>query len=165
MQPHVLKKIVSPDGKVLKTIRPKQVHEVDVSAVTLAETRRAMLAVTQSGGTAYGLFNHFPAQVQVAAKTGTAQTGRAGDNPLKEVHGVFIAFAPYDDPQIAFAGIVEYGASGAGSAAYVARDVFEQYFGIRDHAAEIEAAKNKQQESEKPAGKTNQSPGTADITR
>lgn len=165
MQPHVLKKIVSPDGKVLKTVRPKQVHEVDISAVTLAETRRAMLAVTQSGGTAYGLFNHFPAQVQVAAKTGTAQTGRAGDNPLKEVHGVFIAFAPYDDPQIAFAGIVEYGASGAGSAAYVARDVFEQYFGICDHAAEIEAAKNKQQESEKPAGKTNQSPGTADITR
>ena len=150
MQPHVLKKVVSPEGKVVKNVEPKLLHEVDVAPMTLAETRRAMLAVTQPGGTAYGLFNHFPGQVQVAAKTGTAQTGRVGDKSLKDVHGVFIAFAPYDDPQIAFAGVVEYGYSGSGSAGYIARDLFEQYFGIRDHAAEIDAAANSKQESEQP---------------
>jgi penicillin-binding protein 2 len=66
----------------------------------------------------------------VGAKTGTAQTGRVGDNKSKEFHGVFVAFAPYDDPQIAFAGLVEYGESGSGSAGKVAKAVFEEYFGL-----------------------------------
>lgn len=136
MEPHILKKIVSPSGKVLKEVKPKVRHRVDVDPRTLAETKRAMLAVTEPGGTAYFLFAHFPENIKVGAKTGTAQTGRRGDDPLKEFHGVFIAFAPFDNPEIAFAGVVEYGYSGGGSAGLVCRDVFEHYFGIKDHLAE-----------------------------
>lgn len=136
MEPHVLKKIVSPSGKTLKEVKPKVRHRVDLDARTLAETRRAMLAVTEPGGTAHFLFYHFPENIKVGAKTGTAETGRQGDDTLKEFHGVFIAFAPFDNPEIAFAGVVEYGYSGGGSAGLVCRDVFEHYFGIKDHLRE-----------------------------
>lgn len=139
MRPHVMKSVVSDEGKTLKTVKPEVINEVDVSTATIAETRRAMLAVTQPGGTASFLFGHFPPELQVAAKTGTAETGRQGDNPKKDFHGVFIAFAPFADPEIAFAGVIEYGYSGGGSAGYIARDVFEQYFGIKDHLAEEKA--------------------------
>lgn len=139
MQPHVVKKIVTPQGKVVKEFKPVVVRKVNVSPETIAETKRAMLEVTQPGGTAYHLFANFPPDIKVGAKTGTAETGRAGDNRKRDFHGVFIAFAPVDDPQIAFAGIVEYGFSGGGSAGYVAKAVFEQYFGIKDYIAEMEA--------------------------
>lgn len=142
MQPHLVKKIVSHDGKVLELVKPHLISKADVSASTIAQTKLAMQAVAQAGGTAYALFGDFPPEITVGAKTGTAETGRAGDNAKKEFHGVFIAFAPVDDPQIAFAGVVEYGTSGGGSAGYIARDVFQQYFGIKDHLADEEAAKN-----------------------
>lgn len=130
MQPYLVSKIVSNEGKVIKKNQPKVVKEVDVDAKTIAETKKAMLAVAQPGGTANFLFSDFPADIKVGAKTGTAQTGRAGDNQLKEFHGVFVAFAPFDDPEIAFAGVVEYGYSGSGSAGLIARDVFRHYFNL-----------------------------------
>lgn len=149
MRPYVMKKVVSDEGKTLKTVKPEVISEVDISPATIAKTKRAMLAVTQPGGTASFLFAHFPPEFQVAAKTGTAETGRQGDNPRKEFHGVFIAFAPFDNPEIAFASVIEYGYHGGSSAGYIARDVFEHYFGIKDHLADEkaqleEAASNEQ---------------------
>jgi len=133
MKPFVVKKIVSPSGKVLLENRPEVVQEVDVSPDTLAEVRKAMLQVTKPGGTAYGLFSQFPSNIQVAAKTGTAQTGRKGDKRNEEFHGIYVAFAPFEDPEIGFAGVVEYGQHGSSSAGLIARDLFEQYFGVKDH--------------------------------
>jgi penicillin-binding protein 2 len=152
MEPHILKRIVSPDGKTIKEVKPTVKHRVTVSPRTIAETKRAMLAVTEPGGTAHYLFYHFPPEIQVAAKTGTAQTGRQGDDELKEFHGVFVAFAPFDDPEIAFAGVVEYGRTGGGSAGLVCRDVFEQYFGIKDHLAEGEAETGAEAGNSLPGG-------------
>lgn len=150
MQPHVVRKVVTHQGKVVQEYKPRVLNKVDVSPRTIAETKRAMLADTQPGGTAYALFGHFPAEIGVGAKTGTAETGRVGDNARREFHGVFIAFAPYDDPEIAFAGVVEYGYSGGGSAGYIARDVFEQYFGVKDHLAPAPADnKDKPKEDKK----------------
>jgi penicillin-binding protein 2 len=133
MKPYLVSKIVSPEGELIAQSKPVVIRRVDVSPQAISETKRAMQAVTQPGGTAHFLFYHFPENIGVAAKTGTAQTGRKGDNPLKDYHGVFIAFAPVDDPEIAFAGVIEYGYSGGESAGLVARTVFEQYFGIKDH--------------------------------
>lgn len=150
MRPHVMARVVSDKGQTLKTAKPEVVHEADIKPSTIAETKRAMLAVTEPGGTAYFLFAHFPETIRVAAKTGTAEPGREGDNPKKDFHGVFVAFAPFDDPEIAFAGVIEYGYSGGSSAGLIARDVFEQYFGIKDHLAEERAA------DEAAAGSENQ---------
>ncbi|WP_128751402.1 penicillin-binding transpeptidase domain-containing protein [Desulfosporosinus sp. HMP52] len=41
----------------------------------------------------------------------------------KTYNGVFVAFAPYDKPQIAFAGVVEFGESGGSTAGYIAKAV------------------------------------------
>ncbi|MDD3268343.1 MAG: penicillin-binding protein 2 [Syntrophomonadaceae bacterium] len=135
MRPQVVQKIVSHDNKVVKQYQPELIRKVDIKDTSLEATQRAMLQVAQPGGTAYFLFSHFPANIKVAAKTGTAETGRKGDDTNREFHGVFVAFAPFDDPEIAFAGVVEYGQHGSESAGLVARAVFEQYFGLVDHLA------------------------------
>ena len=61
--------------------------------------------------------------VDAAAKTGTAQTGGRGTKS----NGVFVAFAPYDDPQIALALVIEKGGSG-GALANAAVDILNAYF-------------------------------------
>jgi penicillin-binding protein 2 len=160
MQPYMVEKIQSPNKKVVKEFKPKVIRKISVSPNTLAETRKAMLAVTQKGGTAGFLFTNFPSNIQVGAKTGSAQTGRAGDISLKEVHGVFIAFAPFDNPEIAFAGVIEYGYSGSTSAGYIAKAVFEQYFGIVDHLADEKAKKD---EKDKKKDVTNEQKTTAGV--
>jgi len=148
MRPHLLKSIANANKKTIKEVEPELVRETSVSTQTLALTRQAMAAVTQPGGTAYFLFTNFPPGIQVAAKTGTAQTNRVGDRVLGEFHGVFIAFAPADNPKVAFAGVVEYGQHGSESAGWVAKAVFEQYFGLVDHYGDIQ----KQAELKKAAG-------------
>jgi len=134
----VVDRITAPDGRVIEQFSPRVVHRVEVSPQTLAQTKQAMLAVSEPGGTAYFLFNHFPDHIKVAAKTGTAQNRRSADGSSANYNGVFLAFAPFDNPEIAFAGVVEYGYHGSESAGLVARDVFEHYFGIKDHLSSEE---------------------------
>jgi len=135
-RPYLIEKILSPDGKVVQEYKPELINEIKVSDTNLAHVRRGMKAVTEPGGTAYFLFKDFPADIGVGAKSGTAQTGRSGDRKDKDFHGVFVAFAPYNNPQIAFAGIIEYGESGGGSAGRVAKAVFEEYFGLNEKEKE-----------------------------
>ncbi|WP_049754169.1 penicillin-binding protein 2 [Heliomicrobium modesticaldum] len=127
-QPYVVDRIETPERQVVQQFGPTILNQVSLSPENLALVRRAMLAVTEQGGTASYLFNNFP--VKVGAKTGTAETGRAGDNKEKDYHGVFVAFAPYDNPEVAYAGVVEYGYHGGSSAGIVARAAFEAYFGL-----------------------------------
>jgi len=42
-------------------------------------------------------------------------------------HALFVAFAPADDPKLAVAVLVENGRSGSGTAAPIARKVFDAY--------------------------------------
>ena len=62
--------------------------------------------------------------VQAAGKTGSAQI--AAD---KEANAVFVAFAPYDKPEIALCVVVEQGGSGSEVGAIVA-DIFDYYFTV-----------------------------------
>lgn len=65
---------------------------------------------------------------KVAAKTGTATVERIVNGvSRKHDNGLIIAFAPYDDPQIAVAVVIE-GADSGGSTAPVASAIMEQYF-------------------------------------
>lgn len=135
-QPYTVQRVVSPSGAVIKEFKPQLLHEVDLNPETLAVTLDAMHHVAMPGGTGYSIFRNLPAEISGGAKTGTAQTGRTGDSKNQDYHGVFIAYAPYDDPQIAFAGVVEYGYHGSTSAGLMAKAVFEQYFKVTDHLAE-----------------------------
>ncbi|MHB1127739.1 MAG: penicillin-binding protein 2 [Bacillota bacterium] len=129
-RPYLIQKIVSQDGKVLKEFTPQLTEKVKVKPETMAVVRQGMLAVTQPGGTAGYLFANFPAAIKVGAKTGTAQTGLAGDISDSDYFGLFVAFAPYDNPKIAYAGIMEYAPNGGSTAGKVAKAMFEEYFGL-----------------------------------
>ena len=64
--------------------------------------------------------------VDAAAKTGTIQTGDAKNN-----NGAFVCFAPYDDPQIAVAIVIEKGGTGAALASIpiiIVFVAFQKYF-------------------------------------
>lgn len=78
------------------------------------------LVANDPAGSAYQTFGGY--RPLVAAKTGTAQVGENQVN-----NAIFICYAPYDDPQIAVAVVVEHGTSGA-SIASIARDVLDAYF-------------------------------------
>ena len=73
-----------------------------------------------TSGTAAGVFGYSYA-LTAGAKTGTASV------PSGTANGIFVSFAPYDDPQLAVCVVVEHGAHGnyVGS---VARDIFDAYF-------------------------------------
>ncbi len=129
--PYLVKDIQNPDGSVSSQFVPKipeptVAQTVDVDAETLRLVRDGMRGAAQTGGTAGWIFRNFP--IAVGAKTGTAQNS-TGDN-----HGVFVAFAPFDNPEIVVAVLVEQGGSGSGTGAPVARAIFEQYFGLKDHS-------------------------------
>ncbi|MBZ4652897.1 MAG: peptidoglycan glycosyltransferase [Peptococcaceae bacterium] len=165
-KPYVADKILAPDGSIVKEFQPELLNTASVSQNTILETHKAMLAVTAPGGTAYSLFKHFPAHIKVAAKTGTAQPGRAGYIKNKDYDGLFIAFAPADDPQIAFAGVVEHGFSGGGSAGLIAKAVFEEYFGILPQELKPNQvpAETPQGDNRQEAGETSGSDQTPDIS-
>lgn len=68
--------------------------------------------------------------VPVGCKTGTAETGGELSN------GCFVAFAPYDDPQIAVCVVIEQGGGGA-NLAPIARDIINSYFSSASTSATV----------------------------
>ena len=94
--------------------------------------------------------------ISVAGKTGTAQVfGLAEDEEYEEEnvaeklrdHGLFIAFAPADDPRISIAVIVENGGSGSKSAAPVARVVMDHFLLSKEELTATYGPKNKSQKN------------------
>jgi penicillin-binding protein 2 len=131
-RPYVVDKLLDPiTGETVRENQPKVLNSVSVSPDVLDHTKQGMRAVvTGSGanaGTAQFIFADLP-DFSGGAKTGTAQIGNV-NTALGEVYnGVFVAFAPYDHPQIAFAGVVEFGSHGGETAGYVAKAAFMKYF-------------------------------------
>ena len=81
------------------------------------------------------------APYQMAGKSGTAQVvSIAQDDEYDEEeleerlrdHALFISFAPFDDPRIVVAVIVENGSSGSGVAAPIAKAIMDEYLGYSD---------------------------------
>jgi penicillin-binding protein 2 len=123
-QVHVVKQINSYDNsKILvnnsnPTIKSKTV----IPASIINTVKQGMLAVTEGGGTAYSVFGNF--KMQIGGKTGTAQI-----NLNNGYNGVFICFAPFNDPEIAIATVVEYGHNGFQTAP-VAKEAIQKYFNL-----------------------------------
>ncbi len=134
--PQVVQNVRSPDGSLSETFQPKVARNVGVEAQHLELMRAALVdVVNDEAGTAYGARKKDG--VRVAGKTGTAQVvGRKGRSEqaasawyLDRSHGWFAGFAPAEDPQVAFAVLVEHGGSGGQSAAPIATAVMQQYLG------------------------------------
>lgn len=102
----------------------------------------AMHDVMQSvRGTAWAVGGNAP--YQMAGKSGTAQVysvAQEDEYDEEEIeerlrdHALFISFAPFDNPRIAVAVIVENGSSGSRVAAPIARAIMDEYLGYGDDA-------------------------------
>jgi len=117
---HILKSVRSTkDGSVIYDTKPTVMRVMDVSPQTLEIVKRGMYGVVDEGS-ASGIFENY--SISVGGKTGTAQISKnVSDNAL------FVAFAPFENPEIAVAVVIEHGVKGA-NAAYVAKDIFDEYF-------------------------------------
>lgn len=110
-------------GRVLMKREPEVLNKINIKPEYIKIVQQGMRMVTQQGGTGYYAFLNTP--YTVAAKTGTAQSNRNGHD-----HSIIIAYAPYEDPQVALAVIVPYGGSGSDASAPIARKLLDAYFGV-----------------------------------
>lgn len=108
----------SASGNNVKETTPEVVETLNMEEDNYHAIMYGMKLAAQSG-TASNLFSVY--QVGVGAKTGTASV------PSGTANGTFVAFAPYDDPEIAICVVVEHGAHGNYVGA-VAKAVFDEYF-------------------------------------
>jgi len=118
---HLVRKIISADGKTVKEIKPEIYKNVDFSSDTFKIIKEG-LRQTILKGTGWRANIK---ELAVAGKTGTAQ------NPQGETHAWFIGFAPYEDPEICITIFLENGGEGGEAAAPIARAILEKYFNIQ----------------------------------
>ena len=120
-----LNRVVASDyTQLLYEKQPQILGTTYISDEAYAAYTEGMRLVTSAvGGTAYSAFYNYP--IQVAAKTGTAETDSGSPN------GAFVCYAPYDDPEIV---IVVYGekAGGGSRLTSVAKAILDVYFGVDD---------------------------------
>ena len=135
-KPHILKQINLKDSdEVLKTESERINHVMNIDDKYWDIVFDGMNAVVnEQRGTAYGVF---PENSDIAGKTGTSQVfsmdKRSGDDVPEELrdHGLFIGFAPINNPEIVIAVIVENGGGGRVAAAPVAEKMFSKFQEIR----------------------------------
>ena len=121
--PYIISKAINKKGEI--TYEGKtQYKQVNWSDDTFKTIRLAMANVVLDG-TAEKVFDNYP--INVAGKTGTAETGREAN---ESSNGVFICYAPVEDPQIAIAVVIEHGVWGSYTAP-VAKDILSEYFGLK----------------------------------
>jgi penicillin-binding protein 2 len=133
-KPHLVKAIRNSHNGESRLIANEPLGDLDIDPAYLDLVRRAMVAVTQPGGTAVGASAGAP--YRIAGKTGTAQViamkqGERYDassiDEYQRDHAWFIAFAPAEKPTIALVVLTENGGHGGETAAPIARKVLDYY--------------------------------------
>ena len=127
---HLLKSVKSYDNSsVLYAGENKPSNSFTISSSTLTAVKEGMHGLTTPGGS---LASYFAScVVDAGAKTGTAQVTKDIKN-----NGVFVCFAPYDNPQIALAMVIEKGGSGAALASTAVK-ILNAYFTADEIGATI----------------------------
>ncbi|MDU0329364.1 penicillin-binding transpeptidase domain-containing protein [Paenibacillus sp. 3LSP] len=116
MEPHLVSKITDTDGNIVKEFKPVVLNEVKFNDAYWKEVISGMETDVSMA------FSGFP--YDFARKTGTSEQWADGAN---RDNGVFIAFAPRENPKLAVAVVIPEGGFGAYSAAPVARKIFDAY--------------------------------------
>ncbi len=115
----LISQIVSYDmSEVYEKRKAQIVNTISMSEKNLTAVKEGMLSVTEDG-TGRAALGDYP--IKVGGKTGTSQVEGKVD------HSVFIAFAPFDKPEIAISVVLEHGNSGY-SAGTVVRNIMDTYF-------------------------------------
>ena len=121
-KPQIVNRIVSPEGKIIKTFEPVMKTNVKIKKDVIKIIKDGMRGVVnEPSGTAYGSCIQ---TINMSGKTGTAQSvGEKGKN-LGD-HAWFIAYAPAEEPAVAISVLAEYGGHGSSAAAPIAKLIAE----------------------------------------
>ena len=128
-KPHLVSRIQTQDGDVIKEFQPELLSELQVPANVIRLVQEGLHDVTKFG-TAASTFRGFP--VDIAGKTGTAENSQGRD------HGWFVAYGPFDNPNIVVAVIVEQGGFGSQSAVPIGREILEAAFHVGRYAPDVQ---------------------------
>jgi len=121
MKPYLVQQVTASDLSTVQTTAPSALSQ-PVSSSVADSVKQMMLAVVQQPeGTAYA-FRQDVTGVQIAGKTGTAETGQVSLNDA-----AFTCFAPFANPDIAVGVIIQGGGYGASAAAPIAVQVIKAY--------------------------------------
>ncbi len=124
---HLVKEVKdSSTGRDVMVNNPDVVSELEISDTNMQAIMQGMY-LTAAEGTAANVFANYP--VNIGCKTGTASVSKGTAN------GIFVAFAPFEDPEIAVSVVVEHGAHG-NSIAPIAKKIFDQYFSQTEYTGE-----------------------------
>ena len=120
-KPHLTKNIRDIyTGEHILDDEPVVLNKATMSDETYKTVTHGMRMVSEQDGTA-SIFANFP--IEVCSKTGSAQVAHGSAN------GVFASYAPYKNPQISVAIVVENAGSGA-ALAPIAKTIYEKYFDL-----------------------------------
>ena len=126
-QAHLLKSVKSYDNsRLLYVYDEPPLNTVEMSESTINAITKGMHDLTT--GSLAGAFDK--CVVSAGAKTGSAQVG------TEIANGVFVAYAPYEDPEIAVAIVIEKGGAGAALAS-TAVEIINAYFADRVNGGDV----------------------------
>ncbi len=140
---------VETNGVAVEQFPPRVRRRVTVKSEYLAQIDEALAAVVNDPkGTAYSVRDP---SLEIAGKTGTAQTGytpKAADDANMQVfyardHAWFAAYSPIKDPEIAVVVLIEHGGSGPTQAAPVVMQIVREYQRLRGaRVAAVDSARS-----------------------
>ncbi|MEX1158803.1 MAG: penicillin-binding transpeptidase domain-containing protein, partial [Thermomicrobiales bacterium] len=132
--PRLIRDLVNDEGSVVQEFPARKLRELQIEKQHINDVREG-LRRTVTEGTALGKITL--TDVEVGAKSGTAEYGVAVEGEYKESHAWFTAFAPYNDPEICVAVMIQGGGAGSIYAGPVTNKILDHYFhtpGIREAA-------------------------------
>lgn len=124
---HLVDKITDSSGNVVEEYKPEVLGKINIKPSTVEAIKEGMWMVNNApvDGTASNHFINFP--IATAGKTGTATYKTNEEDYGRSDYGVYVSFAPVDDPQVIVAAVLYDGYQG-NMAAPIARAVYETYF-------------------------------------
>jgi penicillin-binding protein 2 len=130
-RPHLVKRIVDADGKPIRETRSEVIGTASFPKEAFRLVKLGMLAVVNEPGGTGAMARLY--DVKVAGKTGSSQVVKLRDSKRSAPyqyrdHALFIAFAPFEKPEIAVAVVVEHGEHGGTAAAPIAGRILRAYF-------------------------------------
>ena len=124
-QPRLVQRVERVNGSIAYATSTKMIGHVDLSPVVFAFLQHALSGVVNEGGT--GAAARIPG-IEVAGKTGTAQSVAKSDSAKGQDHAWFASFAPAHDPEVVVVVLVERGGKGGQVAAPIARQIYQAIF-------------------------------------
>ncbi len=124
-KPYLVSQIKDGSGKVISTTKPQVIRKNFITPANLSLVRQAMRQTVSSPQGTACCFMDRDVPVQVAGKTGSAETDPGNNVPAD---AWFVSFAPYDDPKIVTVMLIEKAGEGAQYAVPATRETLQWYF-------------------------------------